>query len=373
MNNTPLNIGSLDDLVQQTDSITARYKLYNGEIELLYDDDEHTYCTEVDGERIPAYGVTSVTGCADKPALKPWVAKETVEDLRRKIRPYLVKSELSELIQISPEQFEKLLTEAKAAYKNISQKALDVGHIAHEFIEDYLKAHIKHGVNNPEPFVPTELLDGVTERILRAVPEDEPERESKIEQCIRAIDGGVKWLKAHNFRPIKAEYKLYSRDYNFAGTTDAKGHMDSCSDPECCKFQFKDWLVIADWKSSRDFYIEYRYQASAYNQADYEESGDVKDANVVVILGKYDGIVRGFIIPASDQADDFGAFLGLLAFYERGETLGTIERLHKQIAKADKKAAKEAQKASEKAAKVAERLRKKAEKTAKKPKKELVQ
>lgn len=360
-----LNFSSLDALIEQTDDVTARYVMYGGEVELLYVDNqkEHSYYRDIDGGRIRVWGVTNITGSADKPALKPWVAKENADAMLHAIREYHRKD--THMVEIDIDDFDALVVKCKGAYRDKTDKACDVGHIAHKFVEDYLRAKKLGDVQTMQS-----LVDGIEARVLKAIPEGEFERDDAVEQCIQCCNGAVSWLVAHNFRPIKTEYKLYSRDYNFAGTTDAKGLMDSCSDPECCDVQFTNWLVIADWKSSRDFYIEYRYQAAAYDYADEEESGDKKDARVVVELGKYTGIVEGHILLRDELDADFNAFLGLMAFYERSEALRDVERAAvagRKQARAEKKAAKEKALQDKRDARAAKRAEK-AEIEAAKPK-----
>lgn len=349
-----LNFSSLDGLLVQTEPVLQRYPLYKGEIELIYDPEEHEYFREINGERVRVLGVTSITSSADKPALKPWVAKENADATLNAIMEYIRHD--THMIEIDVDDFFDLVKACKTAYKDKTEKACDVGHIAHEFIEDYLKAK-KAG----DAYAMQVLINDISARVLRKVPLDAFERQDAVEQATKCCFNAVAWLEAHNFRPILTEYKLYSVEFNYAGTTDSKGRMDSCSDPECCSFQFKDWLVIADWKSSRDMYIEYRYQSAAYDKADEEESGDVKDARVVVELGKYTGIVEGHILTREDLDDDFAAFLGLMVHYER---LQALEAIHKQgvaerkAIRAEKKAAKEAEAEAKRQAKALAREQK---------------
>jgi hypothetical protein len=358
MSAQPLNFDNLDQLVTQSDDVTARYVLYGGEVELLFIDNEkeHLYVTVQNGVRVPAYGVTSITGCADKPALKPWVANVTTYAMGQKLEN--LRDPLRDQFVIPTNKLKELLEEAKGAYTEIQEISLDIGKIGHDFIEGYLKAKLA-GRDL------TAAITKGTEEAHSRIPDDS-QHDLYVEQVTNCISGLLTWCQKHNFRPLHAEQKLYSRLYNYAGTMDADGLMDSCSDPECSCYHhhFKDALVDVDWKSSRDFYPEYALQLSAYEQAKREMENRIAVATVVVVMGKYDGHVKGHVITGEHQDKNFNAFLGLMGYYDWHEDCRKGDQLERAEAKVDAQLEKATAEAAERCRKLNDRMQAKAAKAA---------
>ena len=114
----------------------------------------HTY--QLNGKLLT--GVSTVLGVRSKDFLIGWAAKEAVKDLGyydKKIYDkgkYLPESQeaikigeeflwhrLNEIKGMTPDQYYKLLEEAKGAARRKSGKAKDVGHEVHDAIEQYIK------------------------------------------------------------------------------------------------------------------------------------------------------------------------------------------------------------------------------------------
>ena len=149
---------------------------------------------------------------------------------------------------------------------------------------------------------------------------------------------------------LATERKIYSEKHNYAGTTDGRCLVDSCSDPLCCPKAFKDVLSIIDWKSSNFLYIEYLFQTAAYEAAEREELGlDIRD-RWVLRLGKEDGKFETWHLTDEDFEEDFAGFLACLALYRLVHSVE--ERMH--IKKVTLRAAKKEAKATAKAIKIAE-------------------
>jgi hypothetical protein len=200
-------------------------------------------------------------------------------------------------------------------------------------------------------------------------------------------------MKAHNVVWLKTEEKIYSRKYDFAGTTDGLAYVDSCSDPACCTEIYKHRLCLVDWKTSNHLSTIYCFQTAAYQQAIQEEHNSPIESRWVLRLGKSEeeaGRFEPWFLSNRDFVTDLDAFLACLRLTRLADSIeermknqkSTIravkkeqresakalkreqEKLQKALDKAAAKIAKEAEKVRIKAEAKAERERLKAEKKA---------
>lgn len=104
----------------------------------------------------------------------------------------------------------KTAQEVLNEWKTISETAMDLGTIVHKWIEDFY-----NGLN-PE------------------TPEDPIVRE-RIEQFKRLYDE-----RLHKLRPVRQEFRLFSRKWGLAGTTDAI-------------FGLNSEFYVGDWKTNKKF------------------------------------------------------------------------------------------------------------------------
>ena len=114
------------------------------------------------------------------------------------------------------------LDEMRFNFKTVSQKALDIGSEVHGLIEKYLKDN-----------------SSVNSMVL-------PNYRDEVRN---AFDAFWSWKTEHNLKPISLEQTVYGDGW--AGTADFIGLFD-------------DKLFVIDWKSSKAFYPEMRYQVAAY-------------------------------------------------------------------------------------------------------------
>ena len=193
------------------------------------------------------------------------------------------------------------------------------------------------------------------------------------ERAIQAVKAALRWMKAHSVVWLKTEEKVYSRKYDFAGTTDGLAYVDSCSDPACCTEEFKHSLCLIDFKTSNQLKDEYCLQTAAYQQALHEETGTIIDNRWLLRLGKNEeeaGKFETWRLPASTFAEDLSGFIACLNLVritesikermktqkvairavkkEQRETAKTLkkeqEKLEKALAKAEAKKLKEVEK-----------------------------
>lgn len=339
----------LEAFVRQFGNVTEEYEFHfrepGGKIEtvkLRFDKDEHVYYRlqvndetgEVDWIKVP--GITTIIGIKDKSqVLMPWAANEAVSYVKAaflELEPYELNVLQSDPLKMQAWLFDTL-DEAKKNYKNLSKQATDIGKAAHDWLENYVKSII---ANNKDEQI--ELMGKLANMDERA-----------ISCCEAALD----WMRAHNVRWLYTERKVYSRDFDAAGTLDGVCTVDSCNDPECCPKPFKDVTSIIDWKSSNALYDSYRWQVAAYKYMVFEELGIYAEHCWVIQLGKYDGAFKRWHILDEDFEMDLACFRSCLNLTKTTETATETLRKRRADAKAAKKAAREAAEAAEKA----ERLR----------------
>jgi hypothetical protein len=247
----PSSVGSLETFIQRHGQVSEEYHFYENSVTLRFNVDEWRYFRVADlGNLVPVNGVTNVVGIIDKShMLTPWAAKMAIQKLLRIMPTEMVEG----VIRIKPltfEEFTVFALEAKGAHKEKLDEASDIGHIAHKCLEDSINYAL---TNDPEKIV----------RQLINVPTDE--------LAANAASGGFNWMQRHNVRWVATERKVYSKEYNYAGTTDGLAWVDSCEDVSCCTEKYKDHLALVDWKSSNQLRTEYCYQTAAYLQALMEE------------------------------------------------------------------------------------------------------
>ena len=237
------------------------YKLYNGEVELIFDPTKHLYT--VNGERVT--GVTGAIGAIAKPALTYWAAKCAVEHLASRWQPGVGYDEI---------QIQEMLDGAKIAHVQFKESAGNKGKMIHEWIEAFIK-----GQNPPSP-INKELL--------------------------KATEAFVQWTQEHKVKFILSEQKIYSKTHKYAGTLDFTAEVDGVS-------------VIGDVKTSSGIYDEFFFQTAAYQFARKEEHPrEVYDGNLIVRCGK-DGSLQ--IAESLEYLENLTAFLGALAIYNRQQEL----------------------------------------------------
>lgn len=333
----------VENLINRFGGWTESYWFYDNTVELRYDPKEHLYFLIQDGKLTPVSGVSTITHIVDKSsALIPWGVKMSMEKLLRLIPILTLPTGEKHVGALTLDELNRLIVEAKTAPKDKLEEAGDIGSIAHAWLETYAKSQIA----------------GTDEYKSLVWPLDE-----KATSCCRA---GLKWITDHNVRFTYAERKVYSCKHNYAGTLDAIGLVDSCSDPLCCPERFVDRLSLIDWKSSNYLYIEYLFQTAGYEHAVEEELKlDIVD-RWVNRLGKLDGEYEPWHIGPEGFKEDFDGFLNCLALSRSVLKVESRMRQVRAHIKDEKKrardAAKEAKLAAEKLAKAEAKAAKKAQK-----------
>ncbi len=375
----------MEDLEEQLTAsgvLSETLSHYDGEVQLHYHAPLHVYYTvDEDGVKRLVPGSTTVCGTLDKSGpLTQWAANKTVEfiienfprvgsrtELMENFQEFRNKAPWSDykdinagLASCTTYELAKLLNEARFNFRSIKEKAGNIGHIAHEWLEGYVKA-----------FINTASHDTFVEAAYgRPMPLFDPRlTEHPHEDLVKATNSimvALKWFGRHGFNPIFSEKKVYSREFGYAGTLDWLAYITSCGDYDCCPFD-GEALVLGDFKTSNSLYDEYRMQLASYRHAIEEEYPQYQIGAIQILrLGKEDGDFE--VMPVSKECfeGDLDGFLGLLQAYHWRKQIDFDRRYEKDAEKAEKNAAKDAEKAAKALAK-AEKVRLKAEKDALSP------
>jgi len=205
------------------------YKLYNGEVELLFNSFRHAYT--VGAEKITS--VTKILSVINKPALINWSARMAVEYIADSIDPGKSYDEL---------ELNTIFKFARKAHWQKKVDAGDIGTFVHKWIEDY--------INGENPGMPVN------------------------ENLQVSINNFLDWVKKHKAKFLVAEQVVYSRKYKYSGTLDF-----------ICTLNGK--MYIGDIKTSKGIYPEYLMQTSAYRYAREEEYPKEKYAGQIILrIGK---------------------------------------------------------------------------------------
>ena len=273
------------------------FKMYGGDVELKYYDAKHQYF--VDGFYID--GVTSILGVVDKPMLVPWAAKEAVRHIgyydkeiwtpdgyvsvpeeeqasghRRMV------AELERMKTLNPDEYWRLLKEAKGEHMRKKEEAADIGTMVHAWIESYIKYTLGREIAPPNP--PT-------------LP--------KVKEGVAAF---LEWVAANKIEFTLSEEKIYSRKHKYAGTLDF-----------ACRLNEK--LTMGDIKTSNFYDPKMFWQVSAYQAARQEEFVSEKyEEQVIVRCGK-DGTLE--VHKSKGFKKDIKAFYACQVIYNRLKEIKT--------------------------------------------------
>jgi hypothetical protein len=334
---------NIDSFITQFSGWTEEYHFYNGEVTLRYDPKEHVYFLVNNGELEKLAGVTKTCGIIDKSeALVPWAAKMMSLKLFNTTPTMTLPTGEKIVPQMAWPDYEKLVNEAKSAHKDRLEDAGEVGHIAHDWVERYIKIILQYDAEADH--TNRAILDTRLEVHLANLPSDERAKNA----CVAALD----WMQQHSVRWRFTERKIYSRTYKYAGTLDGLAFVDSCTNPNCCPHQFKGRLSIVDWKTSNYLNPGYLLQTASYEFAYEEETGEDVLDRWVIRLGKDDGEFESW----HTEPDLFDLhFDGFLTCLKLTELVGTIKGIIQAKARAvrdsinaEKKAIREAKERAEK-------------------------
>ena len=193
-------------------------------------------CPKTGKEDVYPRCTTIIDDCTNKGgALTQWAANMVVKWIRENCEsvPRIDKG-LDDWLYVHSSH----LNDARFNFREVSQKALDVGSEVHGMIEHHLKTGM--------------------------------ELEAKTDEAHNAFGAFLNWADENDLKPIQIEQKVYGK--NWAGTLDFYGY-------------FNDKLYVIDWKSSKAHYPEMRYQVAAYRSAMEKQAKINTDHNIADSCG----------------------------------------------------------------------------------------
>lgn len=261
----------------------TKTELYGGDVVLRFDPEKHNYYVTLCGEDLgKVSGATGYTGIIAKPALQYWAAKETAKYWAENVEPGVAYDEV---------EIAEMVSASKKARFKTSGKALNIGSITHDWMEDYINRVIDHGAEKVEVLDPKEKAK--PHQI--ALPMNEQVRD--------AVTEFLAWEASHDsIEWIAAERKVYSVKYNHSGTLDGEAIIDGKR-------------AIVDFKTSKRLYPEYLIQAACYmgcreEEERYVQSGIELDGIVILRVPKDGGAFEAVEEFDSDKLrEHYKAFL----------------------------------------------------------------
>ncbi|MDY0388540.1 MAG: hypothetical protein RBT65_15740 [Methanolobus sp.] len=272
--------------------------LYKGKVKVEFYEASHRYMVSIKNgkewskpER--AQGVTTFTHIIDKSQpLLYWAAD-------------LCRTHLVTIIEDGGKIRIKDIEEASWKYRERKEEAADLGTQVHALAEEYIKAKL---TRKPEPKVNPEEYD---------------------DRVFRGYLAFLDWVKQHGVKFIASEKPVYSMTHGYVGTLDViftlkeEGHkIQHIGDFKTSKFREIKKKVEGRWKTVDIApYQEHRFQVSAYQAADQEESKVKYGSKWIMYFSKEDGSFTAFEIPKDEHQGDFSAFLGCVAIKRRLEQI----------------------------------------------------
>jgi len=240
-------------------------KLYDGTIELCFDEARHRFT--VNGN--PVFpSVTGATGVIDKSRPLIYWAVGLTKD-------YLMGNLQTLIDDTKGDKIATLIEEAAKQHSIKKQQAADVGTQVHAWVEAFIKAKSK----KDWPEIPKEP------------------------QVFNGVTAFLKWVDEYEVEFKSSEKLLYSKKYKYAGIMDAEAII-------------KRKFCVIDFKTSKAIYPEMRFQVAAYQAAVEEETEKEYSGNKW--LARFDKETGEFEAHEfAEQDKDFKAFLAALELKRR--------------------------------------------------------
>jgi len=255
--------------------------LYNGDVQISFDEDAHAYLFLPD--RIPIDGVTGIMKrtLGWSPALAWWQMTCAVDAIKS---GYLKAIESGQGF-LEPSAFQALCKESLSASRKVSKTATDVGSKVHHFAQ-----HYKYGQKIP----------------------------AGDDQFLNGCEAVVGFFDEFNVDSIHTERIVFSRKHWYAGTCDRLAYINGN-------------LAVVDFKTSKPFknkwkgpYMEQAYQLCAYAVALEEEFPDLGKIQEgwIIRLDKETGACDPHLVKLPDELKR-----GWIMLRSLEKNMGHFERL----------------------------------------------
>ena len=232
-----------------------KFPLKYEDIDLYFDPVKHVY--KVNGKN-----VRSVTGITSegvpKKGLQDWLISTPMAEAESQI-----KTLLDQQVKLDRVILARVFQTASEKTEKIKKDAGLVGTVVHGLVEDYLKG--------------------------KEIPE---QTDKKVIACWNNF---LKWWDKQEYTPVEIEKKIYSKNFNYAGTLDLV-----VKDKE-------GKLVLIDIKTSNSVSFDYHLQLNAYKFAYEEETKSPISSALIVRLPKQGGKIE--VVDGVISKSMFDAFL----------------------------------------------------------------
>lgn len=334
------NVIAVDEMTQSIEELFGEqppqtFLLYAGKYTLYYDDASHTYWFQTAQGKQIIPNCTTILDTLDKSfMLMRWAVRTTIESLEESFEmdKWIVEDYGKTYTKKRVQEFLETARKSSNTKKN---KAADIGHLAHAWLEAYGKLR-SAGHSHDYTFA---KLHDFSVKGVHVLSND------AAASCVQAA---LNWFQEHHVVFLHCEVKCYSEQDNACGTIDVIALVDGI-------------LTIIDYKSSNYLYDTHRFQTAFYGHARTEEHPEeVFKQRILLRLGKDDGEFEAHVFDDEDEyIGDYMAFRGLLMAYERVQDIKNQARAEKAQAKAEKKQEKELEKQRVKDEKAAAKLARK--------------
>ena len=232
-----------------------KFPLKYEDIDLYFDPVKHVY--KVNGKNVRS--VTGVTSeGVPKKALTDWLVSTPMAEAKSQLNKLL--DEGAKLDRVT---LERVFLDSSKKTEKIKVDAGLVGTVVHGLVEDYLKG--------------------------KEIPE---QTDKKVIACWNNF---LKWWDKQEYTPVEIEKKIYSKNFNYAGTLDLV-----VKDKE-------GKLVLIDIKTSNSVSFDYHLQLNSYKFAYEEETKSPISSALIVRLPKQGGKIE--VVDGVISKSMFDAFL----------------------------------------------------------------
>ena len=253
----------------------SRRLLYNGAVEIDFNQVKHAYTNVKTGETIPS--VTSILKVVAKDVLVNWAAKMASN--------YCYDQIMNNIGCLDEIKVKQICDDAKWAHKRAASTAADIGTLAHGYIEQHITS-ILYGTDQPK------------------LPINE--------QAVNAVDAFLSHERKLIKNYIYSERIVYSQHHKYVGTADIVAELNTGE------------LAMVDIKTSSGIYHEYYAQCAAYVMALEEEFTDMRfDKIIIMRIGK-DG---SFECKSIDRKEFINASVMFLSAHSLHKSLDKIKKL----------------------------------------------
>lgn len=206
-----------------------------------------------DGAEYRLRSVTSVLGVLNKEALIQWAVDQSMDYIRDR-----VDYDADGVARFTQPDLEALLREARMAHYRTKTEAADLGTLAHDYVESFLRT---------------------------GQEQDLSDQDDRVANC---YDLFRRWWDQAGLSVIQTELMVYHAPLGYAGQLDFLA-ADKYGQP-----------VLVDWKTSKAVYWNYNLQVVAYAKALREMGRGTVSAMRIVRIGREDADFEVREIPRSD-------------------------------------------------------------------------